>query len=68
MTLPVISWADKIDCYSGDKLIYSGIGKNFYYVDGLFGLTELNSNQDIFISGNCIVRMEKIKHKKSKRK
>ena len=56
MFIPLTALAlEKIECYSGNEVIYSASGKDISFEDGLFSITDDKSGKVIFINANCIV-------------
>lgn len=51
------AFADEIKCYSSGKLIYSGMGDDFLYSEGVFSFAETKTNKVVFVAADCIVKI-----------
>jgi hypothetical protein len=50
--------ADEIKCYSYGRLIYARHGRNFTYEEGIISFQEAITNKYIFVTSDCIVKID----------
>jgi len=51
------SFAALVNCYAGNKKIYSAYVTEMYFEEGMIVVRDAKTNRDVIVSGQCIIRI-----------